>query len=145
MNNDIKIIIDNPNEVVEIIDPNNEINVTYEEDNPIKIDMSDKINLIRITDYHNELQNLDYEHSGHTGFASEEELNILKKNVILKDFSTLSIIPNDYDKSQAYVYIDYNNTSNKISISNIVDKKIRTVVDAPSDWKNNEYIFEEVK
>lgn len=125
MNNDIKIIIENPN--------------------PIKIDMSDKINLIRLTDYHNELQNLDYEHSGHTGFASQKELNILEQKVVPKDFSTLSIIPNDFDKSEAYVYIDYNNTSNKISISNIVDKKIRTVVDAPSDWKNNEYIFEEVK
>lgn len=125
MNNDIKIIIDNPN--------------------PIKIDMSDKINLIRLTDYHNELQNLDYEHSGHTGFASQKELSILEQKVVPKDFSTLSIIPNDFDKSDAYVYIDYNNTSNKISISNIVDKKIRTVEDAPSDWKINEYIFEEIK
>ena len=125
MNNDIKIIIDNPN--------------------PIKIDMSDKINLIRLTDYHNELQNLDYEHSGHTGFASQKELNILEQKVVPKDFSTLSIIPNDFDKSEAYVYVDYNNTSNKVTISNIVDKKIRTVEDAPSDWKNNEYIFEEIK
>ena len=125
MNNDIKIIIDNPN--------------------PIKIDMSDKINLIRLTDYHNELQNLDYEHSGHTGFASQKELSILEQKVVPKDFSTLSIVPNDFDKSDAYVYIDYNNTSNKISISNIVDKKIRTVEEVPSDWKNNEYIFEEIK
>ena len=125
MNNDIKIIIENPN--------------------PIKIDMSDKINLIRLTDYHNELQNLDYEHSGHTGFASQKELNILEQKVVPKDFSTLSIIPNDFDKSDAYVYIDYNNTSNKISISNIVDKKIRTVEEVPSDWKINEYIFEEIK
>ena len=126
MNNDIKIIIDEPN-------------------NPIKINMSDKLNIIRLTDYHNELQNLDYEHSGHTGFASQKELNILEQKVVPKDFSTLSIIPNDFDKSEAYVYVDYNNTSNKVSISNIVDKKIRTVVETPSDWKNNEYIFEEVK
>ena len=125
MNNDIKIIIENPN--------------------PIKIDMSDKINLIRLTDYHNELQNLDYEHSGHTGFASQKELNILEQKVVPKDFSTLSIIPNDFDKSEAYVYVDYNNTSNKVTISNIVDKKIRTVEEVPSDWKNNEYIFEEIK
>ena len=125
MNNDIKIIIDNPN--------------------PIKIDMSDKINLIRLTDYHNELQNLDYEHSGHTGFASQKELNILEQKVVPKDFSTLSIIPNDFDKSEAYVYVDYNNTSNKVTISNIVDKKIRTVEETPSDWKINEYIFEEIK
>ena len=126
MNNDIKIIIDEPN-------------------NPIKIDMSDKLNIIRLTDYHNELQNLDYEHSGHTGFASQKELNILEQKVVPKDFSTLSIISNDFDKSEAYVYVDYNNTSNKISISNIVDKKIRTVEEVPSDWKNNEYIFEEIK
>ena len=126
MNNDIKIIIDEPN-------------------NPIKINMSDKLNIIRLTDYHNELQNLDYEHSGHTGFASQKELNILEQKVVPKDFSTLSIIPNDFDKSEAYVYVDYNNTSNKVSISNIVDKKIRTVVETPSDWKNNEYIFEEIK
>lgn len=125
MNNDIKIIIENPN--------------------PIKIDMSDKINLIRLTDYHNELQNLDYEHSGHTGFASQKELNILEQKVVPKDFSTLSIIPNDFDKSEAYVYVDYNNTSNKVPISNIVDKKIRTVEEVPSDWKINEYIFEEIK
>ena len=125
MNNDIKIIIENPN--------------------PIKIDMSDKINLIRLTDYHNELQNLDYEHSGHTGFASQKELNILEQKVVPKDFSTLSIIPNDFDKSDAYVYVDYNNTSNKVTISNIVDKKIRTVEEVPSDWKINEYIFEEIK
>lgn len=125
MNNDIKIIIENPN--------------------PIKIDMSDKINLIRLTDYHNELQNLDYEHSGHTGFASQKELSILEQKVVPKDFSTLSIIPNDFDKSEAYVYVDYNNTSNKVSISNIVDKKIRTVEEVPSDWKINEYIFEEIK
>ena len=126
MSNDIKIIIDEPN-------------------NPIKINMSDKLNIIRLTDYHNELQNLDYEHSGHIGFASQKELSILEQKVVPKDFSTLSIIPNDFDKSEAYVYVDYNNTSNKVSISNIVDKKIRTVVETPSDWKNNEYIFEEIK
>ena len=107
--------------------------------------MSDKLNIIRLTDYHNELQNLDYEHSGHTGFASQKELSILEQKVVPKDFSTLSIIPNDFDKSEAYVYVDYNNTSNKISISNIVDKKIRTVAETPSDWKNNEYIVEEIK
>ena len=126
MNNDIKIIIDEPN-------------------NPIKINMSDKLNIIRLTDYHNELQNLDYEHSGHTGFASQKELSILEQKVVPRDFSTLSILSNDFDKSEAYVYVDYNNTSNKVSISNIVDKKIRTVEEVPSDWKINEYIFEEIK
>ena len=80
-----------------------------------------------------------------TDFATAEELSILEQNVIPKDFTTLSILSNDYNKTDAYVYVDYNNTSNKMSISNIVDKKIRTVESAPSDWKNNEYIFEEVK
>ena len=78
-------------------------------------------------------------------FATAEELSILEQNVIPKNFTTLSILPDDYNKNNAYVYVDYNNTSNKLSISNIVDKKIRTVKSVPSDWKNNEYIFEEVK
>lgn len=129
----IKIILQKPQETDINIKPIDEINVNY----------GKTLSIIPPTQ-HSELLGLDFESSGHIGFASEKQLSILEENVVPKNLNSLSILPNDYDKNSAYLFVDNNGTSGKISIGNIVDKKIRTVGNEPNDWKTNEYIFKEI-
>lgn len=92
--------------------------------------------------YHSDLHVLDYESSGHTGFASEKQLSILlPKNI--------SILPqNNLTNRQAKIYL-YDPTletkETQVSVQELFDSKIKTVESVPSNLQNGDYIFLERK
>lgn len=87
---------------------------------------------------HANMENLDYENSGHTGFASSEEIDNINKELL------------KYVKDENYVHTDLNFTqsyANKINnmlpfipqtrISQVVKDKVKYL---RIDWENNELI-----
>lgn len=91
---------------------------------------------------HDELQHLDYEHSGHTGFASAEQVSLL----LPKDISVLP--KNDLTNRSAKIYIYDPSLSiqeTQVSVEDLLDSKIKTVQSVPDNLQTNDYIFLEVK
>ena len=88
---------------------------------------------------HDKLTNLDYESSGHTGFASEFALTKLKEETVPKRLTDFSIAKGS-SKTQ-YVYVDNNGQDGKLSIKDINSKVLRTVNSVPDDMEDGEYIF----
>lgn len=89
---------------------------------------------------HDDLQHLDYEHSGHTGFASAEQVSLLlPKNI--------SVLPkNDLTNRNAKIYIyDPSLQETQVSVGDLFDSKIKTVQSVPDNLQTNDYIFLEVK
>jgi hypothetical protein len=58
-----------------------------------------------------------------------------------KRLNSLSIISPTSDRSKAYLYLDNAGTDSKISVSGLLDTKIRTVDKVPTDLQKKEYIF----
>lgn len=113
----------------------------------LTIDYKEQLSIVAPTQ-HSSLLGLDYESSGHTGFASEKALEDIRAEVSLKIPQQLSILPNvedNYDKRKAYMYIDNNGNSAKITVDSLLDSKIRTVESTPEIWNEKEYIFKEIK
>lgn len=48
-----------------------------------ELNIKAKVNVTNGVSYHNKLKNLDYKNSGHTGFASQEELNEIKNKLFI--------------------------------------------------------------
>lgn len=90
---------------------------------------------------HSKLNNLDYEHSGHTGFASEERVNLLEQLKVPKRLSTLSNVNNTDDRSKMYLYVDNDGKDNKISLKQALSTLIRTSDEIPTDLQVGEYVF----
>lgn len=91
---------------------------------------------------HDELQHLDYEHSGHTGFASAEQVSLL----LPKDISVLP--KNDLTNRDAKIYIydpSLGTQETQVSVGDLFDSKIKTVQSVPDNLQTNDYIFLEVK
>lgn len=91
---------------------------------------------------HDELQHLDYEHSGHTGFASAEQVSLL----LPKDISVLP--KNDLTNRSAKIYIydpSLGTQETQVSVGDLFDSKIKTVQSVPDNLQTNDYIFLEVK
>ena len=91
---------------------------------------------------HDDLQHLDYEHSGHTGFASAEQVSLL----LPKDISVLP--KNDLTNRSAKIYIYDPSLSiqeTQVSVEDLLDSKIKTVQSVPDNLQTNDYIFLEVK
>lgn len=133
----IGINISNKNLKVNVNKQSIDINV----DTPnLIVSAKEKYNLL-VRGKHNDLENLDYEHSGHIGFASEKQLNLLGQTTIQKD---LSILPN-YDmkanRSTAYLYIDNNGVSQKVSAKTLLSTLVRTSEEIPNDLQDGEYVF----
>lgn len=63
-----------------IFQPPKEIKTTFQPTQQVNLEMRDKITF-SVPVEHNLLRGLDFENSGHTGFASEKELNEFKENV----------------------------------------------------------------
>lgn len=203
---------------------NVDVNMSEEENVDVNIELKEIMN----TKDHSKLDNLDFENSGHTGFASEKDLQNAKKeiqgsipkkvsqleidvelgvneekvlDIIEKngeetselgisqtkelelestneiDIATsenydeesdnqlvtpklttklidekavpkrLTILPNvdsSFNRKNIYLYADENGTSKRISMKNLLDKKMRTVNSIPSDLQEGEYIFLEI-
>lgn len=90
---------------------------------------------------HNKLNNLDYENSGHTGFASSKDL----ENYVPKKLSILPDVDSTSNRASILLYADDNGKSCKISIKDMLSKQIRTSSVIPDDLQEGEYVFLELK
>lgn len=109
----------------------------------LRVSVSEKINVTQITGNsdHDKLNNLDYEHSGHTGFASETRLNAVEQATVPKRLDALPVMGNMSNRGTAYLYVDNNGTSEKISIRQALATLIRTDTKKPDDMQVGEYLF----
>ena len=130
------------NEVrLEIPEISEKINLKLKEENPVKLETQEAVSISAPT-YHRDLLGLDYESSGHTGFASAREVKLL----LPKD---ISILPkNNLQNRQAKIYL-YDPTlevkETQVSVQELLDSKIKTVDTVPSNLQNGDYIFLERK
>lgn len=102
--------------------------------------LGERINVVAVTN-HNELSNLDFEHSGHIGFASEARLNAIEQATVPKRLDALKTMDSKQDRKKAYLYVDNNGESEKISIAQALSTLIRTDVKQPDDMQVGEYLF----
>ena len=116
------------------------VSLKLKEKTQTKLNLSSNISIIPPT-YHSELLGLDYESSGHTGFASKKELSLLQP----KRLNEISILPKEDDRSKAFIFVDNNGSDSKISIKDMLSTKIRTVKELPNDLQEEDYIFLEMK
>ena len=109
----------------------------------LRVSVSDKINVTQITGNsdHDKLNNLDYENSGHTGFASETRLNAVAQATVPKRLDVLPVMGNMSNRGTAYLYVDNNGTSEKVSIRQALATLIRTDTKKPDDMQVGEYLF----
>lgn len=111
--------------------------IKIQNEKPLAIDMRDGVS-IAAPMYHRDLQGLDFESSGHTGFASEQQISIL----LPKD---ISILPqNNLQNRNAKIYLYDPSQSNKetqVSVGDLLNTKIRTVSSVPNNLQNGDYIF----
>lgn len=110
----------------------------------LSVSVSEKINVIQNVDGvvdHDKLNNLDYEHSGHTGFASEARLNAMEQATVPKRLDALPVMGNMSNRGTAYLYVDNNGKSEKISIRQALATLIRTDTKKPDDMQVGEYLF----
>lgn len=129
---EIKILIEN--------NPS-KIGIKLKDDSPVKIAAEESISIAAPT-YHRDLLGLDYESSGHTGFASSKEVKLL----LPKDISVLP--KNDLTNRKAQIYL-YDDTKEEketqITVEELLDSKIKTVDTVPTNLQDKDYIFLEIK
>ena len=106
----------------------------------IDIDIDKSINVLPQYD-HSKLNNLDYENSGHTGFASSKDL----ENYVPKQLSILPKVDDSHNRSSILIYANDNGKSCYISMRDMLSKQIRTSSSIPSDMQTGEYLFLEKK
>lgn len=106
----------------------------------IDIDVDKSINVLPPYD-HSKLNNLDYENSGHTGFASSKDL----ENYVPKQLSILPKVDDSHNRSSILIYANDNGESCYISMKDMLSKQIRTSSAIPSDMQPGEYLFLEKK
>ena len=106
----------------------------------IDVDIDKSINVLPQYD-HNKLNNLDYENSGHTGFASSKDL----ENYVPKQLSILPKVDDSHNRSSILIYANDNGKSCYISMRDMLSKQIRTSSAIPSDMQPGEYLFLEKK
>ena len=106
----------------------------------IDIDIDKSINVLPQYD-HSKLNNLDYENSGHTGFASSKDL----ENYVPKQLSILPKVDDSHNRSSILIYANDNGKSCYISMKDMLSKQIRTSSSIPSDMQTGEYLFLEKK
>ena len=92
------------------------------------------------TQNHKYLQGLSFEESGHTGFASEKQLSILREETVPKRLDQLGILPTNVERSKVMLYADYGEQSYRVSMGEI-GTQIKTVSSVPTDMKVGDYIF----
>lgn len=148
----------NEPKTIDISIEKNEQEITFE--NPDTVVMS----ILKIPKKHSDLKGLDYESSGHTGFASSKQLEEYKKEIRTIQFSfqqeinqqlnsTMSILDEKVPKrlndiptinvnsSEQYIYIDNKGRDGKISIKEMNSRLLRSVKEVPNDMETNTYIF----
>ncbi len=85
---------------------------------------------------HARLVNLDFEHSGHIGFASENQLKILQNSVVPRRLNIFENVDKTIDRNKQFIYIDENHTnSKKISIKELNSYILRNGDSVPNDMQ----------
>ena len=123
-----------------IFHPEEKLNTISREEH-YSINAGEQINIIHPISEHNKLKNLDFEHSGHTGFASEKQLIILKNEVVPKKLNLLPSVKGTSNRMNLLLYVDNQGTPEKISVSNMLSKIIRTSNQIPEDLQKGVYLF----
>lgn len=126
---------------LEIPEISEKFSIKLKEEKPVKLETVEKVSIAAPT-YHRDLLGLDYESSGHTGFASAAQVELL----LPKD---ISILPkNDLQNRQAKIYL-YDPVleikTTQVSVQELLDSKIKTVESVPNNLQKDDYIFLEVK
>lgn len=151
----IKITFNNTNLAFSFQDKTTNVKLKQ---NALKADLNEAIKLQVMPVKHSQLEGLDFESSGHIGFASENQLNLLKSEVakntlelndkiltldntkVSKRLENTPILTVKNSKNQ-YIFVDNNGTDSKISIRDINNRLLRTVDEIPSDMEEGEYIL----
>lgn len=151
----MKIIFKNKNLAFSF---HNETAIVKLQQNASKVNLNEAIKLQVMPVKHSQLEGLDFESSGHIGFASEKQLNLLKSEVdkntlelnnkmlnldntkVSKRLENTPILTVKNSKNQ-YIFVDNNGVDSKISIKDINNRLLRTVDEIPSDMEEGEYIF----
>lgn len=108
----------------------NTIRIKLQDTPPIKLGFSDKLVLKYVAPNHPDLDNLDYEHSGHTGFmpAKLSLLPELPKST-----------PNE--RLSLSVFDKVTNETSTIDFEDLASRVIKTVGEVPSDIQKGQYLF----
>lgn len=143
----------NENKEITISFEEPQIDVTLEEKR-VDLNFGESI-YIQQTKDHSQLENLDYEHSGHTGFASSQELSVLENTVgeiqtelslldnkyIQKDLSILPSVSLSDNRDNMTIYIDNNGTPSKANLKETLGTILRLDSQVPSTMQNGEFLM----
>ena len=106
-------------------------NVMLDEPEEIVIRLDNRLNII-VTHQHNELENLDYEVAGHTGFATSR-------------LSLMNPISNDVSNDRLIIMANVDNVTSKISMSDLSKRIIKNVDgELPLDLQSGQYILKKI-
>lgn len=140
-------MMDSENEVKIILEDEDDINITIQEENALKLKLDDSMSVI-VNEDHSKLDNLDYESSGHKGFASRLQLDAVNERVNLmvpKRLALIPDLPNNADRKRVYLYVDNNGNDGKIAVSTMLGNLLRKGDSIPNDMQPDEYLFLEIK
>lgn len=105
-----------------------DIKISLREASPIKVKTA---NRLVINADHSIMENLDYEHSGHTGFTPSR-------------LSLLDHIENFNEDSSKVFINDENGNAGYVYANQLKGSQIKTVQQIPANTKVGEYYFKEV-
>lgn len=134
-------------------EPQQSVDITLEEKR-VDLNFGESI-YIQQTHDHSQLENLDYEHSGHTGFASSQELSVLDNAVgeiqtelslldnkyIQKDLSILPSVSLSDNRDNMTIYIDNNGTPSKANLKETLGTLLRLDTQVPDTMQNGEFLM----
>lgn len=117
-------------------------NILIAENSDVEFDA--QINVIANVKKHKELLGLDYESSGHTGFASESRVSLLEQKVeetyVPKRLSLFPELSSNAERKRVTLFAEYEGESYKVSMDRL-GTQIKTVTNKPSDMQVGDYIF----
>lgn len=109
-----------------------ELNVELKQKNNIYHSIGNRISVQKV-ERHNDLKNLDYESSGHTGFVPSK-LSLINNNVTTSS-----------DRRKVYLFADDNSNASKITLADIAKSVIRQSNFIPDDLQDGQYLFLELE
>lgn len=99
-----------------------------------------RIQVKPITD-HSQLDNLDYEHSGHTGFASKKDL----LSFVPKRLENVASVSPEVKNNNLYLFVDAENSDAKMNVKELGERIIKRVDRAQTDYNDGQFIFEKIQ
>ena len=96
---------------------------------------------IETPEEHNKLRNLDFEKSGHIGFASEKQLKLVEESSVPRRLNALPTMSKTANRETSFVYVDTGGKGMKVSIKDMLASVIRTDDKIPDDMQTGEYLL----